>query len=231
MNGVNALRTRLGTAPRAIRRLLAVRPMLLDPERIGLRIVQGLPMPAYLRVAESRVMVLAHDVDAGDGAAAVWLAFGARGRKPVTRTCLYEWDGRAWRPAGGGGGPVDRGFLAGRPAAASSGPSALLTGQGSYGGRVPANPAIRDSVAWFFACEAFRAAAEVAELQVGGRKLNVPCHGYVVVAWKSPGDNPPPRRPRIVAFDGDGNVLTELRPGKYADSATMAQVELYLTQP
>jgi hypothetical protein len=71
----------------------------------------------------------------------------------------------------------------------------------------------------------FRVAADVAHLQVGARRIEVPWHGYVVVAWKAPLASGLPARPPIAAIGEDGSRLTELGPHDHLDSLTWAAVE------
>jgi len=207
--------------------------MLANPERIGLRVIQGLPPSLYARVMGHHILTIARDVDSRGGVAAVWLAFGARGRKPSTHTCLYELGTHGWELAGGGSEPVDMGFLSGRPSAVSAGPVSFLVGKASYDSRSNlANGSARSGreaavVSWV-SCEAFRVATEIVDVRVGERRLKVPSHGYFIVAWVCPGGYPPSQRPRIVGLDSTGDVLTELLPDEYVDSATMAHVERYL---
>jgi hypothetical protein len=71
-------------------------------------------------------------------------------------------------------------------------------------------------------CDYLRVATEVEYIQAGKRRIHVPEHGYVVVVWKSVPTSLLSGRPRIVAVGRDGSVLTELSPGDYFDSLTLA---------
>lgn len=79
-------------------------------------------------------------------------------------------------------------------------------------------------VGWV-ACAGFRLAREVAYLQAGGRRIQVPRHGYAIVVWKAPPSPGSPARPPIVAAGEDGSRLTELSPRSHLDSLTWAAIE------
>ena len=74
----------------------------------------------------------------------------------------------------------------------------------------------------------FRVAAEARHLQAGARRITVPGHGYVIVAWKAPPAFLLPPRPPIVAVGEDGSRLSELGPGDHLDSRAWADIEAVL---
>ncbi|MGA2829417.1 MAG: hypothetical protein ABSF03_25265 [Streptosporangiaceae bacterium] len=194
-------------------------------EDIGLGVVQGTPRRRrWLRVR--RVAIVAVDVDTGAGGAAVWLATRLHGRRPETWRMLYERAGAGWCAVGGGGETEDRGFLAGRPSALTRGPASLLVSWGSSAARssadrAPGGTARTSADARWIACETFRVATEVTSLQVGGRSVEVPAHGKVIVAWVSPPTSLPTHRPPIACLRADRTVLTELASDEHVDSATL----------
>lgn len=197
-----------------------------DPESVGLRVLSGWPLRR--RYQRAGVVVVARDVDADAGVAAVWLARRAGGPDAAEEVCLFERVGGSWQYLGGGGGGEF--LLTGRPSASRAGPASLMT---SWSGCSVRSSADRDAqghpgdltdVGWV-ACAMFRVAAEVAYLQVGARRIEVPGHGYVIVAWKAPPASELPPRPPIAAIGEDGSRLTELGPHDHLDSLTWAAIE------
>jgi hypothetical protein len=69
-----------------------------------------------------------------------------------------------------------------------------------------------------------RVAAEVGHLLVGGRRIEVPGHGRVIVAWKSRSTGSGGVRPLIVAVGRDGSELSRIGPHDSMDSYTWAKV-------
>jgi hypothetical protein len=71
-----------------------------DPESVGLRVLSGRPLRWRHRLAG--VVVVASDMDAAAGVAAVWLVRRAGWPGAVEETCLFERVGGSWRYLGGG---------------------------------------------------------------------------------------------------------------------------------
>ena len=69
-----------------------------------------------------------------------------------------------------------------------------------------------------------RVAAEVGHLLVGGRRIEVPGHGRLIVAWKSRSTGSGGLRPLIVAGGRDGSELSRIGPHDSMDSYTWAKV-------
>jgi hypothetical protein len=200
-----------------------------DPERAGLRVLAGRPLGWRHRLAG--VAVVASDVDADSGVAAVWLVQRAGWPGAMEEICLFERVGDSWRYLGGGSGSAGmKLLLAGRPSASRAGPASMMT---SLGGSSVRSRADREAqgfqrdladVGWV-ASARFRVATEVANLQVGARRIKVLRHGYVIVAWKARLPSSPPPRPPIVAVGENGSRLTELGPNDQLDSLTWASLE------
>jgi hypothetical protein len=200
-----------------------------DPESVGLRVLSGRPLRWRHRLAG--VVVVASDMDAAVGVAAVWLVRRPGWPGAVEETCLFERVGGSWRYLGGGSrGAGTKLLLAGRPSASRVGSASVMTRRGGPSVRSRADRKAQDPqlgfarVGWVASAE-FRVATEVAYLQVGARRIKVPQHGYVIVAWKAPPSSLPPRRPPIVAAGEDGSRLTELGPNDHLDSLSWASLE------
>ena len=198
-----------------------------DPESVGLRVLSGRPLRRRHRRAG--VAVVARDIDAEAGVAAVWLVRRVAGPDIVEEICQFERVGGSWRYLGGGGRRGEL-LLTGRPSASRAGPASLMTSLSGCSVRSSADRAARGrpgdlaDVGWV-ACAMFRVGVEVAYLQAGARRVEVPWHGYVVVAWKAPPVSDVPARPAVAAIGEDGSRLTGLGPRDYLDSLTWAAVE------
>jgi hypothetical protein len=173
--------------------------------------------------------VVASDIDAGAGVAAVWLVHRAGGPDAVHEYCRFECIRGSWQYLGGGRG--GREFLpARRPSASRAGPAAMMTSLSGCAGRSRSDREAQGDqrdlgrVDWV-ACAMFRVAAEVAHLEVGARRIKIPRHGYIIVAWKAPPSSVSPSRPPIAAISGDGRRLTELGPDDHLDSLTWASLQ------
>jgi hypothetical protein len=172
---------------------------------------------------------VARDLNAEAGVAAVWLVRRVAGPDIVEEICQFERVGGSWRYLGGGG---RRGELplTGRPSASRTGPASLMTSLSGCSIRSTADRAAQGrtgdfaDVGWV-ACAMFRVAADVAYLQAGARRIEVPWHGYVVIAWKASPVSELPARPTVAAIGEDGSRLTELGPRDHLDSLTWAAVE------
>jgi|SRR5215468_2199292 len=207
-------------------RLHAVSPG--DLESVGLRVLSGRPLRWRHRLAA--VVVVASDIDADVGVAAVWLVRRAGSPDAVDEACLFERTGDRWRYLGGGSRTGSELLRAGRLSASRARPASMITSMSGCASRSCADREVQGGqqdflhVGWV-ACALFRVAAEVHHLQAGARRIPVPRHGYVLVAWKAgPGSDVPPRPP-IVAVGEDGSRLSELGPNDHLDSYAWAGIE------
>src|SRR5262249_21537804 len=142
----------------------------------------------------------------------------AQARAPVpTRSdrsrCRGGWIGQ-WHSVSSGSEGVEPEFPAQRPSCRERGPAAILVDVGGGGSRGRAGTFIAD--------EEFLVAQEVHALDIDGRISPVPQHGYCTVTWKSERYDMFASRPVIKALGQNGEVLTELRPGEYVDTASLA---------
>jgi hypothetical protein len=198
-----------------------------DAEEMGLRSLDGRsPLPWPWQAARFGITAADH-ADLQAGAAAVWVVLRPYSRHPRDYLCLYERDQHRWQALGASSCiPVGPGLLGGRPSAATSGPAALLVpgrGGASMAGawRADKGATCRPTGSGWIVAETFRVSAEVQEVRVGPRRINVPGHGYFVVVWRSTLRHFPSARPPITCLDSSGTVLTRLNAGKYVDSATL----------
>jgi hypothetical protein len=67
-------------------------------------------------------------------------------------------------------------------------------------------------------------AAEVGHLLVGERRVEVPGHGRLIVAWRSRPTGSGGLRPLIVAVGRDGSELSRIGPHDSMDSYTWAKL-------
>lgn len=215
--------------PRHAGRLHAVSPG--DLEGVGLRVLSGRLLGWRHRLAG--VVVVASDIDSDAGVAAVWLARRPGSPDARDETCLFERIEKRWRYLGGGGGSGSELLVAGRPSASQGGPASVITSMSGTASRSRADREAQgdrrdfSQVGWV-ACAMFRVAAEVEHLQAGARRITVPEHGYVIIAWKAPPASAFPPRPPIVAVGEDGSVLSELGPGDHLDSRAWADIDAAL---
>jgi hypothetical protein len=194
-----------------------------DLEGIGLQVLSGRPLGVSQRRAG--FVALASDVDEDAGVAVVWLLRHPGAPDSAEHTLQFERAG-GWRFLGGASSPARELSLAGRPSASVHGPSTMMRFLSSSASRSragweqqEAGPGMA-SAGWV-ACASFRLATEVGQLQVAGRSIPVPDHGYVIVGWRSP---PARARPLIVAVGKDGSRLSELGPDNFLDSLTWESV-------
>jgi len=171
---------------------------------------------------------VARDIDADAGVAAVWIARRPGRPGGIEEICQYERVAGSWQHRGGGGGSAADFAPAGRRSAGVAGQASMLTHLGGTAGRSRADreaqgDQLDPSRAGWTAAATFRVAAEVAHLQVGSRRVEIPEHGHVVVAWKSPAADRP-SRPPITAIGADGAILSELGPGDHLDTLTWAAI-------
>ena len=210
-----------------------------DAERAGLAVLAGRPLHWWQRLGG--LTVVASDIDADAGVAAVWLARWPGTRRAVEETLEFEWIDGGWRYLGGGSGSgqEERFSAADRPSGARAGPASMMTCGGSTSVRSlkkrqeqrtagaatgAAGPASVAEAGWV-ACAQFRVAAEIETLQIGERRISVPAHGYVLAVWKAPPSLDIPSRPRIEALRRDGSAVTRFEPGAHLDSLSLAAID------
>ncbi|HEY2549535.1 MAG TPA: hypothetical protein VGI64_03050 [Streptosporangiaceae bacterium] len=190
-----------------------------DLGAIGQRILAG----GQLSPAERQAgfSVLASDADQQAGAGAVWLV--EEGHPEAAEYALQFEQIGPWQYLGWSGGSARGLSLNGRPSAASAPHHAVeLLTSGSARSRSDrtrqpgGQRQLTDSVGWV-SCAGFRLATEAVTLQAGERRISVPDHGYVIVAWRSPARL---SRPPITALRADGSALTTIGPDEHLDSLT-----------
>jgi hypothetical protein len=191
---------------------------------MGLRVLSGRGLGFSQRRAG--FVALASDVDEDAAVAAVWLVHGPGSAGSAEHALEFE-RGDGWRCLGGGSSGAQEFSLAGRPSASVNGPAIMMrlvssSASRSRTGREKDATGLGVAGAGWVACAGFRLATEVGHLQVGGRSVPVPGHGYAIVAWRSP---PALARPLITAMGKDGSQLSELGPNSSMDSLTWEGVE------
>jgi len=116
---------------------------------------------------------------------------------------------------------------AGRLAAGEPGQVGMIECGGGAGGLSCAwrrqHPRSVTAAPWVGSSE-LRVAAEVGHLLFGGRRIEVPGHGRLIVAWKSRSTGSGGLRPLIVAVGRDGSELSRIGPHDSMDSYTWAKV-------
>jgi hypothetical protein len=198
----------------------------LELGRLGLRVLAGRRLPRRWR--RVGLVVVASDIDAEAGVAAVWFVRTVR-RPRREEVCRYERVAGDWQYTTGAGGNDPEFAATGRMAAAVAGQASMLTHLGGTAARSSADrqaqgDQLDPSRAGFAAHAMFRVASEVTCLLVGARRVPVPGHGHVVIAWKAPPADRP-RRPPIAALGADGKILSELGPDDHLDTLSWAAIE------
>jgi hypothetical protein len=157
------------------------------------------PQPSWL--PQRWLTVVAADVDADAGVGAIWLVRRPGSAKAETYSALIERCGGQWQYIGAGrrsGGDLP----AGRPAAGQPGQIGLIEYQEGASVRSYAyrqqHPRSISTAPWIETSE-LQVAAGVSHLLVGERRIEVPGHGRLIVAWKSPSTGARGLRPLIVA--------------------------------
>jgi hypothetical protein len=193
--------------------------------RVARRVVNGkAPQPGWLPCRW--LTVVSGDVDPGGGIGAVWLVWRPGSAAAETHTALMERCGGQWQYTGGGsasGGDV----AAERPAAGQPGQVGMIEVGGGAGGLSCAyrlqHPHSITGAPWVGSSE-LRVAADVGHLLIGERRIEVPGHGRVIVAWKSRSTGCGGLRPLIVAVGRDGSELSRIGPADSMDSYTWAKL-------
>jgi hypothetical protein len=195
------------------------------------RVMRGKdPQPGWL--PRHLVTVVSGDVDVDAGCGAVWLVWRPWSSKAETYTARLEHHGGQFRYMGAsvaGGAVPDHDVAAGRPAADEPGQAGMIELGGHSGGvssawhlqhRGPSTDA-----PWMEASE-LRVAAEVDHLLIGEqrRRVQVPGHGRVILAWKSPNTGAGGIRPLIVAVGRNSSELSRIGPADVMDTYTTARL-------
>jgi hypothetical protein len=194
--------------------------------RVARRVVNGkAPQPGWL--PRRWLTVVSGDVDLDGGIGAVWLVWRPGSAKAETYTALIERCGGQWQYTGSGsctGGDV----ATERPAAGQPGQIGMIECGGGAGGlsdayRLQYPRSSITAAPWVGASELY-VAAEVDHLLLGARRIEVPRHGRLIVAWKSRSTWNGGLRPLIVAVARDGSELSRIGPHDSMDSCTWAKL-------
>jgi hypothetical protein len=194
--------------------------------RVARCVINGkAPQPGWL--PRRWLTVVAADMDTDAGVGAIWLVGQPESTKAETYTALMERCGGQWQYIGGGsssGGDVP----ANRAAAGQPGQIGLIELQGgagvlSYAYRQQ-HPRSISTAPWIGSSE-LQLASGVSHLLVGDRRIEVPGHGRLIVAWKSPSTGNRGLRPLIVAVGLDGSELSRIGPHDRMDSYTWAKLD------
>jgi len=193
--------------------------------RVFRRVVNGkAPQPSWL--PRRWLTVVSGDVDFDGGIGAVWLIRRPGSAKAETRTALIERCGGQWQYTGAGSAPGSD-VATGRSAAGQSGQIGMIECGGSAGGVSYAyrlqHPHSITAAPWVGSSE-LRVAAEVGHLLLGERRIEVPWHGSLIVAWTSRPTGSGGLRPPIVAVARDGSELSRIGPHDSLDSYTWAKL-------
>lgn len=183
------------------------------------------------RLLSPRFTLVAIDVDAEAGVAAIWVAHDLAERQERDGyVWLYEHvDGR-WTWVSGSECVLPVADLtAGRAPAGQDGQIGMMDVLGSCGSisladrRRARTEADLSDAAWV-GCTFLRAAAETDLLLVGQRQITVPHHGCTAVPWKASITHSLPGRPRIDAVAADDTYLSVLGPHDHLDSFTWSRL-------
>jgi len=193
--------------------------------RVVRRVVNGkAPQPGWL--PRRWLTVVSGDVDFDGGIGAVWLVWRPGSAKAETRTALVERCGGQWEYTGAGSAPGSD-VAAERSAAGRPGQIGMIECGGSAGGVSYAyrlqHPHSITAAPWVGSSE-LEVAAEVGHLLVGERRVEVPGHGRLIVAWKSRPTGSGGLRPLIVAVGHDGSELSRIGPHDGMDSYAWAKL-------
>jgi hypothetical protein len=193
--------------------------------RVARRVVNGkAPQPGWL--PRRRLTVVSGDVDFDGGIGAVWLVWRPGSANAETRTALIERYVGQWQYTGSGstsGGDV----ATQRSAAGQPGQIGMIECGGGAGGLSYTHrlqyPHSITAAPWVGSSE-LHVAAEVDHLLLGERRIEVPRHGRLIVAWKSRSTGNGGLRPLIVAVARDGSELSRIGPHDSMDSYTWAKL-------
>lgn len=197
--------------------------------RIFQRVVNGkAPQPGWL--PRRWLSVVSADVDMDAGIGAVWLVWRAGSARAETRIAKIERCHGRWDYTGAGGTSGD--LEPDRQAAGQPGQVGMIelggyTGGVSHAYRLQHPHSAVGERPWTGASE-LQVAAEVTHLQVGERRIEVPAHGRVIVAWKSRSTGCGGVRPLIMAYGSDGSELSRIGPQDSMDSYSWAKLSSHL---
>ena len=194
--------------------------------RVFRRVVSGkVSQPGWL--PRRWLIVVSGDMDLDGGIGAVWLVWRIGSAKAETYRARVERCGGQWEYTGAGRAPWG-GVAAERSAAGRPGQIGMIECGGGGGGRSYAyrlqHPHDSITAAPWVGSSELQVAAEVGHLVVGGRRVEVPAHGRLIVAWKSPATGSEGLRPLIVALGRDGSELSRIGPHDSMDSYTWAKL-------
>ncbi|MFC1419560.1 hypothetical protein [Streptacidiphilus cavernicola] len=171
------------------------------------------------------VTVVYGDIDPEAGVGVLWLVSHPGHENGTEHTVFFERCGEEWQSTGSAsGGAADENPPRRRPAVGSTGQLGMIELNGGGGGLSRAhllrNPDGWTSAPWV-GSHTLRVAAEVDHLLVGGRRIQVPEDGRLIVAWKSPPSTVRGGvRPRIAAIGPGGAELSVISPRDRMDSYT-----------
>jgi hypothetical protein len=185
------------------------------------RLVAGRdPQPSWLPRRLATVVAFDLDQDAGVGAVRIVWRPGSGQAETFDGVVERSPSGR-WCETGGGG-IDDAGVPGPRRAVGRDGQVGVIEVLTSNGLRswssMAAHPGHSRQAPWVGTTE-LRVAAEASHLLVGDRRVAVPPHGTVLLAWTSP-PTASARRPLIVALSPDGTEVSRLEPDDSIDSYT-----------
>ena len=193
--------------------------------RVVRRVLNGeAPQPGWL--PRRLLTVVSADIDVDGGIGAIWLMWRPRSAKAESHTVLIERFGGQWEYTGGGS-KSDDDVAADRLAAGQPGQIGMIecndgAGSLSYAYRLEHPDSLREAP-WVGSSE-LQVAAEVSHLLLGGRRVEVPGPGRLIVAWKSGSTGCGGLRPLIVAVGHDGSELSRIGPHDGVDSYTWAKL-------
>lgn len=178
------------------------------------------PQPPWL--PRRLATVVAHDLDRDAGVGAVRIVRRPGSARAETITGAVERSAGTWTHTGGASD--DEGPLPGpRLAVGRTGQVGILDVRSDVGLRshahMGAHPGRAHEAPWVGTTE-IQVAAEADHLLVAGRRVDVPAHGLVLLAWTLPSTAAYAAHPLIVAVAPDGTELSRLEPGESTDSYT-----------
>jgi hypothetical protein len=212
------------TSARELRRMGRLMGIIVP--RVARRVVNGkAPQPGWL--PRRWLTVVSGDVDLDGGIGAVWLEWRPGSAAVETHTALIERCGGQWE-CEGSGSYSDGYVVTQRRAAGQPGQVGMIECGGGGGGvsyayRLQYPHAAIRAAPWVGASE-LCVAAEVDHILLGERRIEVPRHGRLIVAWKSRSTGNGGLRPLIVAMARDGSELSRIGPHDVMDSYTWAKL-------
>jgi hypothetical protein len=186
------------------------------------RLVAGRdPQPPWL--PRRLATVVAWDLDPDAGVAVVRVVWRPGSAQAETFDGVVERTPAGTWQETGGGGIDDAGVPGPRRSLGRDGQVGVievLTSNGLLSWAALASRASRAHEAPWVGTTELRVAAEATHLLVGDRRVAVPPHGTVLLAWTSP-PAAVPRRPLIRAMAPDGTEVSRLEPHDSLDAHTL----------